>query len=316
MKFSFVIPCYGSENTIENVINEIEEVMALKPQVDYEIICVNDCSPDNVLQILRALSVSHEKLIVADLAQNMGKHSAVMAGYSLVSGDYIVNLDDDGQCPMNELWRLFDALGESYDISMAKYPVKKQSLFKNFGSGVNSVMSQILLGKSKKIQFSNFSIMKRYILDEIVNYKNPYPYIEGLILRATKRIINVEMEERGRIAGEGHFTFRRSLSLWINGFTAFSVKPLRIATFLGFATALFGFLYGVYIIIKRLLHPDMLIGYSSTLAAILFIGGMIMLMLGLIGEYIGRIYICINHSPQYVIREIIRPKIEVTNESN
>lgn len=166
-------------------------------------------------------------------------------------------------------------------------------------------MSIALLGKPKELQTSNFFIVKRYVIDEIRNYKNPYPYMEGLILRSTRRIVNVEMEERDRLEGTGNFTFIRSLSLWINGFTAFSVKPLRIATLIGFATAVIGFVSGITIIIRKLCVPDMLMGYSSIMSAILFIGGIIMLILGLIGEYIGRTYICINNSPQYVIREII-----------
>lgn len=306
LKLSFVIPCYGSENTIEAVISEIKDVMFQRPDFDYEIIAVNDCSPDNVFSVLMNLTRFNDRLTVVDLSKNMGKMSAMMAGFSLVTGDYIVNLDDDGQCPMNELWKLYDAMTTEYDISMARYPVKKQSVFKNFGSSVNSLMSRILLGRPKKLQFTNFFIIKRYIIEEIKKYQNPYPYMEGLILRTTKRIVNVEMEERERYAGRGNFNFYRSLKLWMDGFTAFSVKPLRIATIMGFIIALIGFIFGVIVIIKKLSTPEAPdTGYSSTMSIMLFIGGMIMIMLGLIGEYIGRIYICINNSPQYLIRQII-----------
>ena len=305
-KLSFVIPCYGSQDTIESVILELEQVMCERSDYSYEIICVNDGSPDNVLAVLRQLTQTHDKLIVVDLAQNMGKHAAVMAGYSLVTGDYVVVLDDDGQCPANELWRLYDALGDYYDIAMADYPVKKQSAFKNFGSSVNARMSEILLEKPKDVKFTNFCILRRYVVDEIKKYKNPYPNLDGLSLRTTKRITNVKMEERERIAGKGNFNFFRSISLWMNGFTAFSVKPLRISTILGVLTAAIGFIVGIIVVVRRLIYPEIPMGYSSLMAAILFIGGIIMIMLGLIGEYIGRIYICINNSPQYVIREILR----------
>lgn len=305
-KLSFVIPCYGSENTIEQVISEIEEVMKQRPEFDYEIIAVNDHSPDNVLSVLKRLVLTHEELLVADLAQNVGKHAAVMAGYSFVTGDYVVGLDDDGQCPMSELWKLYDALGTDYDTAMANYPIKKQSAFKNFGSKVNSWMSEILLGKPKNVKFENFGITRRYVIDEILKYKNPYPYLEGLTLRTTKRITNVVMDERERFAGKGNFTFWRSLSLWLNGFTAFSVKPLRIASILGVLVAVIGVVTGIVLVIRKILNPDILMGYSSTMAVMLFLGGMLMMMLGLIGEYLGRIYICINDSPQYVIREVLR----------
>ena len=306
MKLSFVVPCYGSEKTIENVICEIETVLSQRNEIEYEIITVNDGSPDNELGVLRKLSVEHNELVIADLSKNMGKHSAVMAGFSLVTGDIVVCLDDDGQCPMNELWKLIDALDNNYDISMAKYYEKKQSLFKNFGSMINSTMTKIMLGKPRDLIFSNFFVIRRYIVDEMIRYKNAYPYLEGLILRTTRRIICVEMEERQRFAGDGHFTLGKSLALWVNGFTAFSVKPLRISTIMGCITALAGIIFGIYVVIRKLVIPEVAVGYSSIMAAVMFIGGTIMMMLGMIGEYIGRIYICMNNSPQYVIREIIR----------
>ncbi|MDR0835764.1 MAG: glycosyltransferase [Tannerella sp.] len=306
-KLSFVIPCYGSELTIEGVIAEINSVMALRPEYSFETICVNDCSPDNVLEKLKKIATEQDTVTVVDFAKNMGKHAAVMAGFSFVTGDYIVNLDDDGQCPLDKLWNLVDTVENGSDIAIAKYPVKKQSVVKNFGSSVNAFMSHILLNKPNNLQFSNFGVIKRFIIDEILKYHNPYPYLEGLFLRTTSKIINVEMDERERTAGTGHFTFRKSLSLWLNGFTAFSIKPLRIATVAGFVFAVIGFVYALSIVIRKLfIYPEMAMGYSSTMAILLLIGGMLMLMLGLIGEYIGRIYISINNSPQYVIREVIK----------
>lgn len=305
-KLSFVIPCYGSENTIEAVIAEIEQVMTQRPALAYEIIAVNDHSPDGVLGVLRRMLTSHPHMTIVDLSGNMGKHSALMAGFSMVSGDYVVLLDDDGQCPMDRLWELLDALTDEYDVAMAKYTVKKQSAFKNFGSRCNAMMSRIMLDKPQDVSFNNFGILRRYIVDEILQYKNPYPYLEGLILRATKRIVNVEMEERGRISGEGHFTFLRSVKLLLNGFTAFSVLPLRAATVLGVLLAAIGFISSIAVVVKKLCNPDVMMGYSSLMAVMLLIGGAIMMMLGMIGEYIGRIYISINNSPQYVIREVLR----------
>jgi len=306
-KLSFVIPCYGSEHTIKFVIEEIDETMSQKAELCYEIICVNDCSPDNVLAELRNIVSVNPRVIVADLTRNMGKHAAVMAGYSLVSGDIIINLDDDGQCPVPCLWELLEPLSNGYDISFAKYHDKLQSKFKNFGSYVNRRMSDYLLDRPKGITVENFSAMKRFVIDEILKYHNPYPYLEGLYLRTTRKIANVEMAQRSRVSGEGNFTFTKSLKLWLNGFTAFSVKPLRIASVLGAIIALVGFISGLAIIIRRLFFvPDMLMGFPSLIVTLLFIGGTIMLMLGMLGEYVGRIYISINNSPQYVISEIIR----------
>ncbi len=303
---SFVIPCYGSEKTIEPVINEIIEIVSQKQEYDYEIIAVNDQSPDNVLSVLKVIATENKKVKVIDLAKNFGKHSAVMAGFSQVKGDYIICLDDDGQCPMDRLWDLLEPVEKgNADYSMADYDVKKQSSFKNFGSAVNSFMSYTLLNKPKDMHFTNFKAIKRFVVDEIVRYNNPYPYLEGLTLRTTNKIAMVPMEERDRIAGVGHFTFKKSISLWMNGFTAFSVKPLRIATILGVICSLIGFIFGIVVVIRRLFNPAIMLGYSSIMAVMLFIGGIIMLMLGMIGEYIGRIYISLNNSPQYVIREVI-----------
>lgn len=314
MKISFVIPCYYSELTIKGVVTEIKKKMREHSETEYEIIVINDCSPDNVLNVLRQLAHEDKCLKVIDLAKNGGKHAAMMAGFSAVTGNIVVNLDDDGQCPIDKLWELIEPLDNGYDISLAKYPVKKQSVFKNFGSKINSFMSHHLIGKPKDLCMSNFSAMKSFVLKEILKYDKPYPYMEGLMLRTTSKICNVNMEERDRIAGEGHYTFGKSLKLWLNGFTAFSIKPLRLSTVLGAICALAGFIFGLVVVIRKILNPDVPMGYSSTMAVILFIGGMIMVMLGMIGEYIGRIYICINNSPQYVIRETIN--IDKETEEN
>ena len=168
---------------------------------------------------------------------------------------------------------------------------------------MNNLMACALLKKPRDLQISNFSAMKRFICLEILNYQNPYPYIDGLFLRSTGKIANVLMEERERAVGTSGYTFWKSLSLWLNGFTAFSVRPLRVATALGGIISAFGFLFGIWVVVSKLLHPEIMAGYSSLMAVLLFVGGMIMILLGLIGEYIGRIYISLNNSPQYVIRE-------------
>lgn len=311
-KISFVIPCYRSENTVSLVIEEIESNFEGNNEYLYEIITVNDHSPDDVINVLSNLAAKKPYLKVIDLAKNQGKHAALMAGYRYVTGDVIVSLDDDGQCPLDYLWDLIQPLYNGYDASIAKYPVKKQSLFKNFGSKMNSIMAQVLIEKPKDLLLSNFFAIKRFVCDEIIRYEHAYPYVDGLILRTTSNICNVTMEERERICGVTGYTFIKSIKLWLNGFTAFSVKPLRFASISGVCCTILGVLYGIYIIINKLLNPIISAGYSSIMAVLLFIGGMIMLMLGMIGEYVGRIYISINNSPQYVIRE----KINLSEQEN
>ncbi len=305
-KISFIIPCYGSEKTVGIVIDEIDETVKQNPAYDYEVIAVNDHSPDNVWEVLKGIAEKNKKVKLINLAKNMNRPGALMAGLSKVDGDYVILMDDDGQCPMESLWKLMKPLEEGHDVSIAKYPSYKQSAFKSFGTIVNRKMTEIIMEKPKDMSFTNFTAMKRYIAEEIKKYKNPYPYMTGLLLRTTSDIVNVEMEERERITGSTNFTFIKMLNLWINGFTAFSIKPLRISTFIGVITAALGFLYGLFIIINKLfIHTSIMAGYSSIMAVMLFIGGIIMIMLGMIGEYLGRIYISINSSPQFVIKETV-----------
>lgn len=308
-KLSFVIPCYRSEHTVSPVIDEIEAVMNQRAALDYEIIAVSDCSPDNVFSVLSDIAAKDARVTAVELAKNMGRIAALMAGFSLMSGDLAVVLDDDGQCPMDHLFELVDALQSDYDVAIADYPVKKQSAFKNFGSRVNDEMTCYVIDKPKSLHFSNFMVLRRYIIDEILKYENPYPYMTGLILRTTsaKRIVNVPMDERERLSGTTTYTFQKLFGHWVNGLTAFSVKPLRIATAIGVCTAIAGFMLGLVTVIRKILNPsNILAGYSSLLAVILFVGGIIMLMLGMMGEYIGRSYISINKSPQYVIRSVVK----------
>ena len=304
-KISFVIPCYGSENTIEAVIDEIIDIVSQKSEYDYEIIAVNDCSPDNVLDKLYYLSKNNKKVKVINFAKNMNRPGAVMAGLNYAKGDYVVVMDDDGQCPMNNFWQLLQPLLDGHDVSIASYPERKQSILKDFGTLVNKKMTQFILDRPKDMQFTNFMVMKSYIVKEITNYKNPYPYYTGLLLRTTSDIINVQMDERERFSGSTTFTFGKMLGMWLNGLTAFSIKPLRLSSLVGVICAIIGFIFGIVTIIRKLVVPDISVGWSSIVSIILFIGGLIMLMLGMIGEYIGRIYISINNSPQYVVKETI-----------
>ena len=294
-KISFIIPCYASEGSVGLVIDEIREVVAQKPDFDYQIVAVNDCSPDNVLHVLQDIAARDPKVGVIDLAKNGGRHNALICGCHYATGDYVVFIDDDQQCPADRLWDLMDPLlNGDYDVSIARYRKKTQSGFKNFGSAVNDRVATWLLGKDPNLKFSNFSVMKKFVKDEVIKYTNPYPYL-----------VNVDMEERVRTIGVGHYSFRKSFSLWMNSFTAFSVKPLRMATGIGILWAILGVLMGLRTVIRKLLNPAIPLGYSSTMAVLLFSTGMIMFMLGLIGEYVGRIYISLNNSPQFVIRDKI-----------
>ncbi len=302
---SFVIPCYRSEQTITGVVEEITQTMGQLPGYTFEIILVNDCSPDDTFQIIRQLCGQYDNLIGINLARNFGQHSAIMAGLHYATGDICVFLDDDGQTPANEVEKLLDAIAAGADVAMASYDHKMHSHFRNWGSKVNECMMHIMLRKPRELFVSSYFAVKRFVADSMLQYSNSYPYLPGLLLRATKNIVNVPVHHREREVGTSGYTLKKLLGLWFNGFTAFSVVPLRAATAVGVASAFVGFIYGIYTIIRKLVDPNILLGFSSIMAAILFIGGMLMIMLGLVGEYIGRIYISLNNSPQYVVREAI-----------
>lgn len=306
-KISFVIPCYRSKETIGTVVAEIDKKMQEMKEYTYEVVLVNDCSPDDTLREVRRLCgerpTGNGMRKGISFSRNFGQHAALMAGLRATEGDYVVCLDDDGQTPADEVDKLICKLEEGYDAVYARYEHKQHSAFRNLGSKVNELMTRVMLGKPRELYLSSYFIVRRFVVEDMIRYQNSYPYVIGLVLRATRSITNVVVNHREREQGSSGYTLKKLLGLWFNGFTAFSVKPLRIATGIGGLCACMGFLYGIYTIIKKFLRPDVPMGFSSTMAAIVFFGGMIMLMLGLIGEYIGRIYISLNNSPQYVVKE-------------
>ena len=303
---SFVIPCYRSENTIGMVLEEIIQTVSQKSEYDYEIICVNDASPDKVLEVLKEAAKNNLKIKIVDLAKNKGKHAAILAGHFYASGELIVDLDDDYQSPVCELWRLIAPVeNDECDVATANYYKKKESFIKRAGSKINRYMTSVMLDKPRGMVIDNFSVMKRFVSDEMLKYRNPYPYFEGLVFSVTKRVnvIMMDQRERGDCQRTG-YTIRKSIALWMNGLTAFSVKPLRVASIAGFCFALVGFCSIIYIFLGRLVfHTIYVLGYASLMAMMLFSSGLMMLMLGMLGEYIGRMYISLNAPPQYTVKE-------------
>lgn len=305
---SFVIPCYKSALTIRKVVEEIKETMT---NDDFEIILVNDASPDNTFDVIRELCGANDNITGINLNENFGQHAALMAGFHHVNGDIVVCLDDDGQTPAKEAGKLIDAINQGHDAVYAKYGKKQHTSFRNFGSHLNELMARFLLNKPKGLYLSSYFAAKRFIVDEMIKYENPYPYVIGLLLRSTKDIVNVNVCHKEREVGQSGYTLSKLIMLWLNGFTAFSVKPLRIATVTGFLVAFIGFVYGIATIIRKFLGLNYVLGFSGLMSVLLFLGGLNLIMLGLIGEYIGRIYISLNKSPQFIVREIVRNNKEM-----
>lgn len=309
-KISYVIPCYRSAQAIGLVIDEIQQTMAGQSEFTYEIILVNDCSPDDLWPVLLAIAEANPNVTCVNLAKNFGQHAALMAGYRYAAGDIIISLDDDGQTPADEAMKLVAKINEGYDVVYARYKRNMESAFRRFGSWVNLKMAEYMIDKPKGITIQSYFAARRFVIEEVLKYEHAYPYIYGLVFRSTQNVANVEVTHRIRTVGSSGYTLSKLVGLWLNGFTAFSIKPLRIATITGTISAFFGFVLGIWTIISKFTNPNIPIGYSSIISVVVFFGGLIMLMLGLIGEYIGRIYICLNRSPQYVVREAVLGKVE------
>ncbi|MBE6737524.1 MAG: glycosyltransferase family 2 protein [Ruminococcaceae bacterium] len=308
MLISYVIPCYRSGDNIVKVVSEIKGVMAEHQEYDYEIILVNDCSPDNTYEILKKLCAENKMVTSIDLAKNKGQASATICGLRHAKGDYIVCGDDDGQTPFDIIFSLKDKLdNEDFDVVCGKYVKRdRSSLFRKIGTKINEIMTHSIMGYPKGLYMSAYFIAKRFVIDELIKYPNPYPYITGLLFQITSKIGNVEVPQRKRLEGKSGYTFKKLLALWINGFTAFSIKPLRIATITGILFSILGFLITILLVVVKLVNPNVAIGWTSLTALMFVIGGVVLLVIGMIGEYVGRIYISLNKFPQYVVRDVTK----------
>lgn len=300
---SFVIPCYHSAATLPAVTRQIRQTVLADGRYDYEILLVNDNPADDTWREICRLKQEDPKIFGICMSRNFGQASALMAGYRHVRGDIVVSLDDDGQTPPAEVFRLIDALDEDTDIIYASYPAKHHSAFRNFGSRVNDWMATWLMGKPKDLYMASYYAARRFVIDEMVKCENPFPYVDGLAVRSTCRFKNVPIDHQDRTEGESGYTFMKLLRLWLNGFTAFSVKPLRVATVMGMVFSLVGFLCAMLVIVRKIILLDGIdAGWSSIVSIVLLLDGILMMMLGLVGEYVGRMYMTMNKSPQYIIR--------------
>lgn len=303
--YSVIIPCYNSSHTIREVVEETSAVLKDLGRTPFEFVLVDDFSPDNGATVaeLRSLADDYSCVKAIELAQNAGQHNAIMAALNYATGDIIISMDDDMQTHPSQLHILLEEIDKGYDIVYGYYPDKKHSPFRNFGSWFNSETVRILIGKPKDMNTSSYWVIRRFVRDYVIQYKHPYAYMQGLFLRTTNNISCVPIEHFERVHGESNYTFKKLLQLWSN-IIGFSVVPLRIARHLGFLLSAGGLIGVVWMIVRKLLHPNMQLGYASTMVSIFFFSGVILLFLGLIGEYIGRMFLSMGNSPQFVIKEI------------
>jgi glycosyltransferase involved in cell wall biosynthesis len=305
MKISIIIPCYQSAKSLPAVAKEIREEFAKHNGYDYQLILVNDCSPDNTLAVIAELCREEQKIVGIDLAKNFGQASAKLAGLPYAAGDAIIYMDDDGQHPASGIFKMLDKINEGYDIVYARFPRKKHGFLRRLSSYCHHKTAELSGTKPKGISVSSFTAWSRFAVDSLKNYSSPFPSAGSYLYRITTRVANVDVEHRDRIAGNSGYTLRKLVALWLTAFTNFSFVPLRAASFLGFSCAVIGFVFGAFIVVRKLFFNNILSGYTSNMAMLLFIGGTIMMILGVLGEYLGRIYMTISGLPQYVVRNVI-----------
>lgn len=302
--YSIVIPCYQSSKTIKKAVACTRQTMLEMQRTDFEFILVNDCSPDNgeTLSVLRELAQDDSRIKVINLGKNAGQHNAMMAGLRHAKGEVIISMDDDMQTHPSQLPKMFEAFEEGFDVVYGYYPNKKHSLFRNLGSWFNRTTVTLLLGKPKEITSSSFWIMRKYVRNNLIQYDGSHTYLLGLILRATTNIKSIPVEHFAREYGSSGYNIRQLIKLWSN-IIGFSSKPLQIAMYLGNLMALGSVIGAIAIIIRKFMNPAISVGWPSTMVAILFGTGINLFFLGLIGEYVGRVYLHLNKEPQYVIKE-------------
>lgn len=304
-KLSFVIACYNSENSLQSVVLEICENVDKISDVELEIIMVDDFSADGTRSVISSICESDDRMKGVFLSANFGQSGAILAGFSKAEGDLIAYCDDDGQCPVDLTGEFFSRIESGADIVTVKYRKRKAGFVSRIGSKVNHLMVMFLIGDSSKSSIGNFFITKRFVIDELLKCKSPTPYLSGMLLSVTSHVDEVEADQRGRMSGKTNYSLKKLVHLWLNGMTGYSIVPLRFASLCGFIVSMLGFIYAIVLIIQKLIYPSIPIGYSSIVAIMLFMFGFVLSLMGLMGEYVGRIYLNSNSIPQFVIREVI-----------
>jgi len=302
---SFVIPLYHSAETIEPLVREIA---ALAIEGGHEIVLVNDGSRDRTSEVCLAL-VREAKVPVVFIehARNFGEHNAVLTGWRHARGAHIVNLDDDGQQPPAEAVRLWQHARETgLDVIFGHYREKQHSAFRNFGSWLTNRMTDWALDKPPGFYLSSFRCVTAFVAKEVTSYAGPYPYIDGLLLQVTQRIGSIEVRHEERRAGRSTYTLRPLLRLWLSAWINFSILPLRVATIVGLVTAGAGVVALAVVAWLWFNNIGPSYGFGWLMAALLVFSGTQLVLLGLIGEYIGRMFLTVNQRPQAVVRDVVR----------
>lgn len=305
MLISVAIPCYKSSKTIGAVVDEIRTVINAQPDMDYQIVLVNDYPHDGTFSVIKKLCEEDKKIVGVNLSRNFGQASAKLAAIPYTKGDVVVFMDDDGQHPAAGIIPLVEKIKEGYDVVYAHFKQKKHSFFKRLTSKLNAKISEFNGTRKKGVHVSSFYAISRFAANAYEDYNSPFPSVMGYLNTLVDKVTDIEMEHRPRMEGTSNYSFKKLLKLWINGFTNFSVMPLRTIAMLGCIVAVCGFILGGVIIIRKLVSPSLAAGYASIISVILLLGGLILAALGLIGEYVGRIYMTVSNLQPFRVRDVV-----------
>lgn len=302
---SIIIPCYNSEQSISEVVLLIDKEMNNLCK-SYELVLVNDNSKDNTYLKIKELCDKYSNITGINLSRNFGQHNAIMAGLNHISKDseFVLFLDDDLQTHPSQICKLIHKINEGYDVVYGIYNEKHHSIFRNLGSKFNSWTIRLLTDRPKHLRTSSFWIARRFICDEIIKYKSSYPFLSGLVFRVTHNVGNVYIEHFQRKYGKSNYNLKRLIKLW-STLINFSVVPLRISIIFGSILGVLGFLTTFVILIKKYLNPAVPVGWSSIMATMFILSGINLIFMGIIGEYIGRIFMASNDKPQFIVKEIV-----------
>jgi len=302
---TFVIPMYNSAATIAAVVHDIE---ALAIEGGHELVLVDDGSSDATAGICRDLvAQARMPITLVEHTRNFGEHNAVLTGWRHARGAHIVNLDDDGQNPPAEAVRLWQhAKSSGLDVVFGHYEVKQHSAWRNAGSWLTNRVTDWALDKPPGFFLSSFRCVTAFVTRQVIGYAGPYPYVDGLLLQVTQRIGSITVRHEPRRAGRSGYTLRSLVRLWLSAWLNFSVLPLRVATLVGLATATSGLFAFGGVVWLWVLNRGPAYGWGWVMASLLVFSGTQLVMLGLIGEYIGRMFLTVNQRPQAVVRDVLR----------
>ena len=304
MLITICIPCFNSSRTIEEVVNSIRNEITCHND-DYQIILVNDGSYDNCFEVISKMCEKDKNIVGVDLSKNFGQTHAKLCGMKYLKGSFIIFMDDDGQHDAKDIYKFVDKINEGYDVVYGKALNKKHTLLKNITSSLSHFIQEKIGNNPKGVSPSAFSAYSKLVVDNLLEYKSPFVAIGPFSLSVTTKFANVDINHKERIRGSSGYTLKKLLTAWFEIMYSFSMVPLRLATFLGLIFSFSGFITAFVFLVLKLTRNTMLPGFTSTIIVLLIMSGVILVILGILGEYIGRMYMILCGMKQYCERKVI-----------